>query len=337
MKHVRLTGLFSLQSPLSHIAESISTTSYLVQEPILQPDGAVEEVFTYSGNAWRGQLRDMAASYMLERLGRPQLALDAFHLLFSGGRIGGEQAVDVEKARRWRRSVPMLALFGGGVGNQILPGKLRVSNAYPLCKEAVPALPPQHRRVAALLTYRGMTFEKSFSRKDDAKDDRINHALDAPAAPTPAGLLPGMEPSAPKGRAPKKDAKDDGPADQMRMTAELLAAGVQLATEIDALDVTDVELGALVSALHRFSRSPHIGGQSSRGHGRVALSYELLDVDTGELQPFLTIDGGASLLAPPAEQAKAAYDTYLRETYDAMLQAQQPELAAMLGEGLGKK
>jgi hypothetical protein len=49
---------------------------------------AIEEVFSYSGNAWRGQLRDLAASYMLDALGSPTLSLDAFHLLYSGGRIG---------------------------------------------------------------------------------------------------------------------------------------------------------------------------------------------------------------------------------------------------------
>jgi hypothetical protein len=51
---------------------------------------AIEEVFSYSGNAWRGQLRDLAASYMLDALGSPTLSLDAFHLLSQGGQ-GVEQ------------------------------------------------------------------------------------------------------------------------------------------------------------------------------------------------------------------------------------------------------
>lgn len=326
LRNVRLFGTFTLRSPLSHIGEAISTTSYLVEEPILQPDGEVEPVFSYSGNAWRGQLRDLAASYLLDQLGIQRLPLDAFHLLFSGGRIGGEQQVDLEKARQYRRNIPMLAIFGGGVGNQILPGKLRVSNAYPLCVEALPVLPEYLLERAVNVSYRSLTFEKSFSRKDDSKDDRLNHY---------AGIglpEPGQMALLGDGGAEQKTKKEkDGPADQMRMTAELLAAGSVLYTQIDCLDVTEVELGALVSALHRFSRSPHIGGQANKGHGRVALEYRLLDLDTGEIVDFLRVDDGPSKLAPPAEQAKQAYDEFLRLQLDAYLASHQHELRALLG------
>lgn len=323
MKNVRLFGLFALRSPLSHIQETLSTTSYLVQEPILQPDGAIEEVFSYSGNAWRGHLRDLAATYMLESLGSPRLPLDAFHLLFSGGRIGGEQVVDIERARVYRRTIPMLALWGGGVGNQILPGKIRVSNCYPLCVEALPVLPREHAEAASRVSYRSLIFEKSFSRKDDAKDDRLSAFL--PEIPV-AGLLPGVV-------APRSRTRDDGPADQMRMTAELLAAGARLYTEIDVLDASEVELGALVSALHLFSRSPHIGGQANKGHGRVTLDYRYLDLDSGETGAFLSVADGPALLAPPAADAKASYDQYLRQQYDAMLAEQGGELRRLLGAG----
>lgn len=345
--NVRLTGLFTLRSPLSHIGESLSTTSYLVQEPILQPSGVLAEVFCYSGNAWRGQLRDLCATYMLERIGAPQVSLDTFHLLFSGGRIGGDQIVDLERVKLWRRSVPMLAVFGGGVGNQILPGKIRVANSYPLCVEALPVLPSQHHEKAKTMSYRGMTFEKSFSRKDDAKDERLTSYLadpntlqltgDAPSRPTRRRLrtsgAAAAKPEDAGAEAPGGTVEREGPADQMRMTCELVAGGVQLATEIDCLDVTDVELGVLVSGLHLFSRSPHIGGQASRGYGRVILDYRIVDLDSGEEQPFLTAGDGVSLLAPPAAEAKGAYDQWLRQQYDAMLAAQGSEIRAALGVG----
>jgi hypothetical protein len=310
----RLSGTFTLRSPLSHIGESHSTTSFLVEEPVLQPDGSVEQVFCYSGNAWRGQLRDLSATYMLEHLGAPMLPVDSFHLLFSGGRIGGEQAVDIEQARRYRRIVPMLALFGGGVGNQILPGKLRVGNSYPVCREAMVALPAHLGEVAAARSYRELTFIKDFSRRDDSRDDRLGAYLLAP----------------PEGEQRRRD---DGPADQMRMSVELVAAGTQLATEIDALDVSEIELGALVSALHQFSRSPHIGGQANRGHGRVDLQYVYTDLDSGESGAFVAVHGGVSLLAPPAEEAKWAYDQFLREQYDRLLAAQGGDMLQVLGAG----
>lgn len=322
--NLRLTGLFTLRSPLSHIGETESTAAFLAQEPVFQPDGSFAEVFCLSGNSWRGQLRDLAATYFLDRLGSPRLSLASFHLLFSGGRIGGEQAVDLQAARQWRQLIPLMALWGGGVGNQILPGKLRVSNAYPVCLEALPALPRRYRPLAAS-SYRGMTFEKSFSRTDDGKNpayDRYHHAA-VPAEAQP--LLPGtVTPEPPK-------AKRNGPADQMRMTVELIAAGVQLATEITLLDVSEVELGCLTSALHQFSRAPFIGGQSSRGHGAVSLGYTLVDLDSGDERPYLTVDGDGCLLTERAQAAQGAYDQHCRALYDALLQSQASEIGGLLG------
>lgn len=317
--NVRLLCHFTLRSPLSHIGETIGTTTYLVQEPILQPDGTLEEVFCYSGNAWRGQLRDLAARYLLHALGEPTIALESFHLLFSGGAIGGPQATNLGQARAYRQLLPSIALFGGGIGNQILPGKLRVSNCYPLCREAPPTAYPGLDGAQQVISYRGLTFEKSFSRMDDAKDERINAAI-APPPLAQGQFLPAD--------ATTKETKEK--PQQMRMTSELMIAGTQLTGKIDVLDCTEVELGCLVSALHTFSRSPHLGGQASRGHGEVELKMLLHDLDTGDRVDFLTV-ADECLLAPPAARAKDAYDQHLRQLYDAMLAGHGSEIRGLLG------
>lgn len=275
----RIYGTFTLRSPLSHIGEAISTTSYLVQEPILQEDGSVEEVFCYSGNAWRGQMRDLAAMNLLEAL---ELAvdLDPFHLLFSGGRIGGDQSIDVEAARSIRSAIPMIALFGGGVGNQILGGQLAVSNAYPVCREAAQALPPEARNND--ISYKSLTFEKSFTRRDDSERYR-NYIGDG------AGE------------------RGDGPADQMRTTAELVIPGTQLYSEIELSDPTEAQLGCLVSALQRFAAWPHIGGQAGRGHGRTDLHYRILGLEEEADYGLIKIEHGQFRLSSLAEQAQEAY------------------------------
>lgn len=314
---VRLIGTFAAKSPLSHIGESIGTTTYLVQEPIVQPDGSVAEVFSYSGNAWRGQLRDLAAAYLLDAIGSPRIGLDSFHLLFAGGAIGGEQQVNLGVARAWRRTIPMIAVWGGGIGNQILPGKMRVGNSYPVCTEANPVL-LEHR---GTVSYRAMTMEKSFSRMDDAKSPLLSDAYLAETIPAlqQGELL-----------ATEKPAKADKPAQQMRVTVELLSPGAVLETWITLQEVSEVELGCLVSALHRFARSPHIGGQANKGHGLVDLAYDIIDLDTGERQPFLAVVSGGIALAPPADDAKRAYDAHCLDLYNAMLAESGGEIAAML-------
>ena len=114
---------------------------------IIGPDGRAVECFVYSGNAFRGILRDMAAIYMTERMngllenGNVQYPLEVFYLLFSGGSLGGKRSVDIDQARAYRRAVPMLSVFGGGVGNQILSGKISIGPMYPLVYECQRILP----------------------------------------------------------------------------------------------------------------------------------------------------------------------------------------------------
>lgn len=320
LRSIRLDGEFRLLSPLSHIGETISSSAYLAEDRILQDDGSVEPVFCYSGNAWRGQLRDLAAAYMLDRLGAARVPLDTFHLLFSGGRIGGAQSIDIAQAREMRALIPMLALWGGGVGNQIMQGKMRVGNCYPVCAEARPVLPDRLHEAAAAIPYAACTMEKEHSRRDDAKIESVRRHL---GHDSPAALLPDAR------EKPRKDA--DGPETQMRMKLELVSPGVRLHSWIEVMDATEVELGALVSALHSFSRSPMIGGKGAVGYGRVDLAYTMTDLDTGESMDFCRVADGRSLLAPPAAAAREAYDQHLRSLYDSMITSEATPIRKALG------
>lgn len=317
MSHYRLFGEFTTLTPLSHIGEAISTITYLVEEPILQPSGQIEPVFSYNGNAWRGQLRDLAAIYMLDKLGCT-VSLDAFHLLFSGGKISGEQSIDLNQARMMRRAIPMISVFGGGVGNQIMPGKLRVGSSYPVCIEAMPVLRERYRSDCLKTSYRQLTMEKSYSRMDDGKNPNLMQRL-------PEHELLLLE-------SGDKIKKQGEVSTQMRMTSELLIPGVTLVHEIDLIGVSEIELGVIASAIYAFSASPYIGGQCNRGHGKVAYASRIVNMDTGEDFGFVKIDGeGPAKLAAPAQSAKEAYDRHLREQYDNFLQSAQSEIAGLLG------
>lgn len=299
----RISGLFTTKSPLSHISEAISTNSYLVQEPILQQDGTLEEVFCYNGNAWRGQLRDCAAISLLNSLDC-QISLEAFHLLFTGGKIGGDQSIDIEQARAMRSTVPMISLFGGGIGNQILSGKMKVGNSYPLCTEALSVLPFKHHDEAQKVSYADLTFEKSFTRFDDIKD------LDKQA-------LSHEQPT---------DKKKKEVSTQMRMTSELLVSGVKLAHEIDLVDVSMVEIGALVAALSLFAQTPYIGGQSNKGHGRVHYASKITNTTTGEEHNFVWVHDELKL----SDFAKDALNAY-----QAHVDSNKDNIAKLLGAKCG--
>ena len=283
----KLEGLFTTRSPLSHIGENISIGSYLVQEPIIQPDNSVIEVFVYSGNAWRGQLRDCAAAYLLKRMNE-KVKLDAYHLLFSGGKIGGDQSINIGQIQALRQNIPMIGLFGGGINNSLMPGLMRVGNCYPLCEEAKPALPKLwHDRCTG--SYSDYTFEKELTRMDDSKNADL------------------MEFSSEERTTEKKKGEA---STQMRFSGELLATGVQLRTYIHLLNDAEMYLGVLLSALSEFADSPFIGGQGTRGHGLVDLDYQL----NGEA--FCWIDESGLRLTDRASEILEAYNTHIDQHHD---------------------
>lgn len=319
-KNIRLDGTITLLSPLSHIGESLGIDSYLSTDQIIGANGKPLEVFVYSGNAFRGILRDTAAIYMTEKLGGLQYNPAVFYLLFSGGSLGGDQSVDIDQARMYRRNIPMLSLFGGGVGNQILTGKIRVGSMYPCVAECQRVL-PGYLRQADAPSWRQWTFDKSFTRMDDAKNENRRQYLSAPEA-EPLLL------------DDKKAKEKDGPAQQMRYTVEMLAAGAVMYQRIDLCDLTDIELGAFVSALAEFNKNPYIGGKSGTGHGLVNIEYTWQYAGEPENQgKFIEVGSDVLWLSDTAEQAKQRYDQFLLELYDKYLESKAPELQQLLAGG----
>lgn len=329
--NLRLDGKITLLSPLSHIGESSGPDSFLSQDIIIGPDGRPVECFVYSGNAFRGQLRDLAAIYMTEKLGGLTYNPAVFYLLFSGGSLGGDQSVDIDQARMYRRNVPMLSVFGGGVGNQILTGKIRVGAMYPLVAECQRVL-PEHLRQEDAPNWRHWTFEKSFTRMDDAKNENLRQYLADPAQ----AALPGAEQKLLTGEAPEeeKKKKEKEVPQQMRYTVEMLAAGAVLYQRIDLCDMSDLELGAFVSALVEFSKHPYIGGKSGTGHGLVDVEYTWRPAGAREpAGKFLSISTDRLWLSQPAEEAKGKYDDFLVRLYDQYLENRADELTKLLAAG----
>jgi CRISPR type IV-associated protein Csf2 len=330
LKSIRLDGTITLLAPLSHIGESTGPDSWLSQDIIIGPDGHPVECFVYSGNAFRGILRDLAAQYMLDKLGGMRLPLDAFYLLFSGGALGGQQSLDIDQARMYRRNIPMLSIFGGGVGNQILNGKMKIGAMYPLVEECQRVL-PQYLRQENAPSWKQWTFEKSFTRMDDAKNEnrRTHLAQDALPAAEPTLALGDADPET--GEVKPKKKEKDAPQ-QMRYTVEMLAAGAVLYQRVDLVDMADTELGAFVSALAEFSKNPYIGGKSGTGHGLCDIEYTWRPAGTNEKpEKFMAISTNTLWLSEPAEQAKQTYDQFLLSLYNQYLEDNQAELKQLMG------
>lgn len=287
-------GRITLLSPLSHGMGTAGTTQLFNRTKVVQ-GGAIHDVPILTGNSFRGLLRDCGMRYMMRVLGDPPLTPGAFYLLFSGGTLGdkGPRGLDVDLARQLQRTIPLLGVFGGAVGNQILRGKLRMGYAWLVCRETAHLLPvsdpdapePLHS-MWDLLTRIEQT------RTDDAKNEHLRQLI----APGSRLLMEAKERSA---RTAEVDT-DAGAHQQMRYATEVVAPGAQFAHELWLDAVTDLEYAAFLCALAEWNRAPFLGGKSGQGYGKVRLQYD----QWASSEPIRV---GAVDLAPPLETQYTAY------------------------------
>lgn len=294
---MKLNSIYTLKQPLSHIGESEGTTTFLNTVRIVNGD-KVEEVFAYTGNAIRGHLRDCSARHLLETLGI-KVPKKEFNILFSGGNISGQMAVDVDQAKKYRDLLPSISLFGAGIGNQILSGKMAQSFALPVCKETAAILPDSIgddllERLGGL-SWKTMTGTVSFSRMDDSKEDKLHRYME------------GAEEEA---KAKKKDGEA---STQMRYEVEYLAPGSVLFHEMILQDPTELELGALVSALYAFSKCPVLGGMGGKGFG-------LVDLEMNWGGSLVTIKDGEFSCSDDFNGFAKAYMAHLLDNKDAIIE-----------------
>lgn len=268
-----LAGVMTALSSLIHSGgESFGITTKLRREKFVQRDGTVEDVPVLSGNSIRGRLRDLGMAHCCRALGYgvhddtgrvDGLPLPAFYFLFSGGALtasDGGKALDLTYARRLRELIPLVGVFGGAVGNQILPGKLIVDKAYPICAEISHLLPEAYRSPEPLSVF-GFLQEEMYTRKDDEKNEHLSPLLNAA---TRHARLEGMSAQA---------LTEAGPQ-QMMYYVESFAAGTRFYWRVLLTDVTDVEFEAFLTCLAEFSKIPYLGGRSAAGLGHVALTCD---------------------------------------------------------------
>lgn len=273
MKTISLEGVATAITSIIHNGgEQNGIASMLRREKFVQPNGKVKEVPVVSGNSIRGILRDVGMYDMLQKVGYGVdketgevngLPLSAFYFLFSGGALSstGEAGINVDKFRRMKELIPLIGLFGGAIGNAIMPGKLKIGKLIPICKETLHLLPEKYRsdEVESIWDY---CQTEMYTRKDDEKNDKVRDMIDANVR----ALLTGGK--------TKLDITKASTAQQMMYRNESLAAGTKFYWKVTIEDPTDIEFEAFVNALLVFSKAPYLGGRSSVGHGEISIKMD---------------------------------------------------------------
>lgn len=280
---IEWSGVVTALSSIYHGGgQNIGIESKLRREKFVQLDGTVEDVPVISGNGLRGLLRDRGMFHMCRALGYGVneetgevrgLTLPAFYFLFSGGALtkggGGGSGIDIDRARELRALIPLVGVFGGAMGNQIMPGKLKVDKMIPICAQTQHLLPPPWCDAETQSIWEYLQREM-YTRKDDEKDEHKRHLIE----PATRALL--EEAALVKRNAPSQPVVQDdtGSKQQMMYYVETFAAGTQFYWSLVLDDVTDVEFDAFVTAFGEFARMPFIGAKGNVGLGRVQVRVD---------------------------------------------------------------
>lgn len=240
-----------LLAPLAHGSDGKAGNATLFRRrQVITESGRVLNLPYYSGNAIRGQMRDLLADHLLSNLGltprrdKPPLAIWFFHCLYAGGvleeqskimdsinkELGKSGSLRTDGLRRLRDMLPSLSLLGTAIGNRVIPGRISVGDLRPQCKEWGNGNVP----VAQLMHWEFLT------RRDDyeGKGDEDAHA----------GMI---------------------------ANTECLRDGVVMVGGIDIdTHISEIERGALGIGLDLLSRRGMLGAENRRGLGKVSLQVD---------------------------------------------------------------
>lgn len=235
MKLTKMRIKYTTTAPVSHIGETASVGSYF--QTIKTASGRLPVI---TGNSVRGTLRDCGAKILLDTLAA-KVGKEEFNVLFSGGNLNGTTKNDVGKAKTVRRKIPFISLFGGGLGDMIMSGKMSVGMLYPLTLETYEMLGEEYTDIS----WKHLIDEIEFTRTDDGKEDVLADYMINP-----------------------EEEKTAKASTQMRFSVQYLARGTVFVQDIYfAENTTDIEYGAFFAALKKWFERPILGGMSAKGFG----------------------------------------------------------------------
>jgi hypothetical protein len=241
---VRISGFIEAVTPIVHHGdEKTGSTPVLRSVAWYVPsDRDFVDLPFISGNAIRGVLRRLAFHDLLATVGYTVDSPKLHHALFTGGVLESTDettgVVDLAFRKRVRDALPPLALFGTSIGNQMVPGSLKVDLAIPYCRETAHVIGGDDERLRHdARQFCSFVFA---TRRDDLRAER----------------------------------EEDEQAVQMLVEFEAFVPGTRFYHGFTLVYPSELEVSCLGHVLHLWAEQPFIGGKSGSGYGWIALSYD---------------------------------------------------------------
>ena len=306
----------------------------------------VSLVPTVSGNTMRSLLRKNTAFYIFEQMAGVKVDYHTLVAMFQGGSglVKDTASPLVEKLRyieKIKQNNVVLSLFGASMGGTMTPGKAAIHDIIPVCNETLKAgVVPVNK--FPLEAYESVWASKLIQIIQNVRMDvmKTSTALEL-ASEEAIGKMQQEDADALKSRAIRKATKKgarnkNGESEEALsedlsedMTDDPKTQSRQMIFSYEALvpsdlyhhmffrKPTDIEIGALVAALRKFSENPYIAGRSSVGNGQISVRYDFTKIENGKREPLGTasIDGyGDFSMDKHLPEYLGKFDAYVNST-----------------------
>lgn len=251
-------GWMLAKSTIHHGGNEKTGSTPVLRAIYMYVDGMGEVPIPYiNGNSIRGKLRRLLMREFFQLIGinPEEINTKLYHVFFTGGALESTEdtysIVNLELRKKIRKFLIPLALLGGAIGNQMIPGKLKVGHAFPVCKEYEMYLPDSLKNDSRVnMSVRSFTDEAFNTRKDDIRAERA----------------------------------EDEQAVQMKVDFECFIPGTKFYHWFALEYPTELEQSCFGRFLEIFKSSPFVGGMASVGNGEVIFEYQ---PEHPSAQPYL--------------------------------------------------
>lgn len=248
LKDYQIVALSEAVSIITHMSGTAGNEAIVAREPIVTSTGKRWVPFL-SGNALRHRcIREPGALWLIDQYGLSgKLTREQLNFLLHGGNLTQSTAHEnTQRIADFSRLFPLLSLVGACLPGQILKGSMNCWRGMLVCDEnrqslsriLPPSLPLPEGR---LLSCEHMSDNYQYTRGDAAK----------------SGLCPPSN-------------EDAGISSLMIYSGQGVSRGSLFVHGFSLMHVNTLSVGALLHALAQWQESGGtIGGQASKGHGRL--------------------------------------------------------------------
>lgn len=252
--------LMKAVSPITQGEGTKGNEQIIRREAVVTPLG-VRHVPTITGNSLRHRIfRDTLANDLVDRWGLAgELTKEQVRFLYNGGALGKDHGCSLERIAECEQVLPMVSLLGVSLPDTIVPGRLKCGMAWLVCRETVPQIKsdvpadwwPARDNLTPCEQFVG---RGTYYRHDKA---RLRGEL-----------------------LSEKERNEEFQYTGMPHAGEHVIGGSEWYLRLDIERPNPLVVGAFAYGLTLWQQSgATVGGQSSRGHGRMAPSIDWGRID----------------------------------------------------------